>query len=68
MQPDYVQLFTFVGKLVGKALWDQQLINCFFVKAFYKMMLGMPLDQTDVEDYDAELYKSMNWFLENPNV
>lgn len=68
MQPDYVQLFTFVGKLVGKALWDQQLINCFFVKAFYKMMLGMPLDQTDVEDYDAELYKSMNWFLENANV
>jgi len=68
VQPDYVQLFTFVGKLVGKALWDQQLINCFFVKAFYKMMLGMPLDQTDVEDYDAELYKSMNWFLENPNV
>jgi len=56
VQPDYVQLFTFVGKLVGKALWDQQLINCFFVKAFYKMMLGMPLDQTDVEDYDAELY------------
>jgi hypothetical protein len=53
---------------MGKALWDQQLVNCFFVKAFYKMMLSMPLDQTDVEDYDGGLFKSMNWFLENDNV
>ena len=52
VQPNYIELFTFVGRLIGKALWDQNLVDCYFVKAFYKMILEMPLDIEDMEDYD----------------
>jgi hypothetical protein len=41
------------------------LLDCYFVKAFYKIILGLPLNYHDVEDYDNELYKSLKWFLEN---
>ena len=44
---------------------DQQLLECYFVKAFYKLILEMALDQKDLEDYDQELYKSLTWILSN---
>ncbi len=55
-----------MGRIVGKALYEQQLLDCYFVKAFYKMMLGLPLTYHDVEDFDNELYKNLKWCLENP--
>lgn len=58
-------MFKFIGRIVGKALYQQQLLDCYFVKAFYKMILGLPLNYHDVEDFDNELYKSLKWFLEN---
>jgi HECT-domain (ubiquitin-transferase) len=36
------------------------------VKAFYKIMLELPLNYHDVEDFDNELYKNLKWCLENP--
>ena len=61
-------MFTFAGKFVGKALWDFQLLDCYFVKAFYKIILGLPLTYHDLEDYDSSLYKSLNWMIENQGV
>ena len=43
-------------------------MDCYFVKAFYKMILGMPINVNDLEDYDPELYKSLQWILENKDV
>lgn len=65
IQADHLDLFEFIGKFVGKALMDQQLLECYFVKAFYKLILEMALDQKDLEDYDQELYKSLTWILSN---
>jgi hypothetical protein len=33
-------LHRFVGRLVGKALHDGQLIDAYFTRTFYKHMLG----------------------------
>ncbi len=63
VQPNYIEMFTFVGKVFGKALWDFQLMDCYFVKAFYKIILGMTLNYSDLEDYDDSLYKSLNWMI-----
>ena len=65
IQVDHLDLFEFIGKFVGKALVEQQLLECYFVKAFYKLILEMPLDYSDLEDYDQELYKSLTWILQN---
>jgi len=35
------------------------------VKALYKIMLGLPLNYHDVEDFDNELYKNLSWCLNN---
>ena len=58
-------LYRFVGRLIGKALNEGHLLDCFFVRALYKMMLGKPLDLNDVEDFDEAIYKSMKYMLEN---
>jgi E3 ubiquitin-protein ligase HUWE1 len=36
------------------------------VKAFYKIILGMPLTYHDVEDFDNDLYRNLKWCLDNP--
>lgn len=41
------------------------MLDCYFVKAFYKIITGAPLTIEDVEDFDNEVYKSMKWLLDN---
>ena len=66
IDPDYISLFRFVGHIVGKALYEQQLLDSYFVKALYKLLLGLPLNYHDLEEFDNELYKNLKWCLENP--
>ena len=37
---EMIELFKFCGRIIGKALCEGQLLDCYFVKALYKMMLG----------------------------
>lgn len=41
------------------------LILAFFIRPFYKMMLGKPIDIIDMESVDSEYYKSLLWIKEN---
>ena len=40
---NHLDFFKFVGRIIGKALYDGQLIDAFFTRSFYKHMLGDPL-------------------------
>lgn len=40
---NHLDFFKFVGRILGKALYDGQLIDAFFTRSFYKHMLGNPL-------------------------
>ncbi len=60
-----IQLFKFVGRIIGKAVNEGQLLDCYFVRAFYKMMLGETLELSDLQDFDSEIYKSLIYMLEN---
>lgn len=51
--------------MIGKALFDDCLLECYFVKSLYKILLGEPLSFKDVEDYDNKFYNSLNWCLNN---
>ena len=44
------------------------MLDCYFVKSFYKLMLNIPLNLVDLEDFDKALYNSMKYMLENENV
>lgn len=62
---NHLDFFKFVGRLVGKALYDGQLIDAYFTRSFYKHMLGQPLTYEDIEGVDPEYYKNLKWMLEN---
>jgi E3 ubiquitin-protein ligase HUWE1 len=38
--PDHLRYFKFVGRIVGKAIYEGERLDCYFTKSFYKHMLG----------------------------
>lgn len=57
--------FKFVGRVIGKAIYDGRLLDAYFTRSFYKHILGRPVDYKDVEAIDPEYYKSLVWMLDN---
>jgi E3 ubiquitin-protein ligase HUWE1 len=62
---EHLSYFKFVGKVVGKALFDGQLLDVHFTRSFYKHMTGTPLNYLDFEDYDPDYFRTLKWILEN---
>ncbi|ORE21321.1 hypothetical protein BCV71DRAFT_241689 [Rhizopus microsporus] len=65
VNPDHLSYFKFVGRVIGKAIYDGRLLDAYFTRSFYKHILGRPVDYRDVEAIDPEYYKSLVWMLEN---
>ncbi|KAK9866343.1 hypothetical protein WJX84_006185 [Apatococcus fuscideae] len=61
----HLDFFKFVGRIVGKALYDGQFIDAYFTRSFYKHMLMQPLTYQDIEAVDPEYFKNLAWMLEN---
>lgn len=61
----HTDYFKFIGRIIAKAILDEQYIECAFVKALYKIIRGTPLNWHDMEDYDHDYYKNLIWMLEN---
>ena len=57
--------FKFIGRIVGKAIFDRQLINVQFDLAILKALLGQQLTMEDLEIVDPVYAKSLKWILEN---
>ena len=56
---NHLDYFRFVGNVVGRALWDGQLLNAHFTRGFYKQMLGRNVSMRDMEALDHEHYKGL---------
>ncbi|KAJ1976936.1 E3 ubiquitin-protein ligase tom1 [Dimargaris xerosporica] len=65
VNPDHLMYFKFVGRIIGKAIFDGRLLDCYFTRSFYKHMLGRSVDYRDMEAIDPEYYKSLVWMLEH---
>lgn len=37
---EHLNYFKFIGRMIGKALFDGHLLDCYFSKPLYKMMIG----------------------------
>ncbi|OAA54878.1 HECT protein [Cordyceps fumosorosea ARSEF 2679] len=57
--------FKFIGRIIGKALYEGRLLDCFFSRAVYKRILGKSVSVKDMESFDPDYYKSLCWMLEN---
>ncbi|KAJ1421329.1 HECT, E3 ligase catalytic domain [Sesbania bispinosa] len=51
--------------MVGKALFDGQLLDVHFTRSFYKHILGVKVTYHDIEAIDPDYFKNLKWMLEN---
>ena len=63
---NHLDYFKFVGRVIGKAICDEQLMDAHFTRSFYKHMLGIPIDYIDIEAIEPDYYKSLKMILETP--
>ncbi|KAK4801652.1 hypothetical protein SAY86_022139 [Trapa natans] len=64
-QTEHLSYFKFVGRVVGKALFDGQLLDVHFTRSFYKHILGVKVTYHDIEAIDPDYFKNLKWMLEN---
>uniref|UniRef100_A0A8D1FJ97 HECT-type E3 ubiquitin transferase n=1 Tax=Sus scrofa TaxID=9823 RepID=A0A8D1FJ97_PIG len=62
---DHLSYFKFIGRVAGMAVYHGKLLDGFFIRPFYKMMLHKPITLHDMESVDGEYYNSLRWILEN---
>ncbi|GAA96285.1 uncharacterized protein L969DRAFT_606130 [Mixia osmundae IAM 14324] len=62
---DHLAFFKFVGRIIGKAVFDGRLLDAYFTRSLYKQMIGKPVSPSDLESIDPEYYKSLTWMLQN---
>ncbi|XP_068954206.1 E3 ubiquitin-protein ligase NEDD4 isoform X1 [Petaurus breviceps papuanus] len=62
---DHLSYFKFIGRVAGMAVYHGKLLDGFFIRPFYKMMLHKPITLHDMESVDSEYYNSLKWILEN---
>ncbi|QCE00747.1 E3 ubiquitin-protein ligase HUWE1 [Vigna unguiculata] len=63
-QTEHLSYFKFVGRVVGKALFDGQLLDVHFTRSFYKHILGVKVTYHDIEAIDPDYFKNLKWMLE----
>nr|POF11976.1 e3 ubiquitin-protein ligase upl1 [Quercus suber] len=63
-QTEHLSYFKFVGRVVGKALFDGQLLDVHFTRSFYKHILGAKVTYHDIEAIDPDYFKNLKWMLE----
>jgi E3 ubiquitin-protein ligase HUWE1 len=63
---NHLDYFKFVGRVIGKAICDEQLMDAHFTRSFYKHVLGNPVEYNDIEAIEPDYYKSLKQILEMP--
>jgi E3 ubiquitin-protein ligase HUWE1 len=62
---EHLMFFKFIGRIIGKALYEGRVLDCHFSRAVYKRILGKAVSVKDMESLDPDYYKSLIWMLEN---
>ena len=65
VNPEHLMFFKFVGRIIGKALFEGRVLDCHFSRAVYRRILGKSVSLKDMETLDLDYYKSLVWILEN---
>jgi len=56
---EHLRYFHFTGRLLGKAVFDRQIVAGHLVRPLYKHILGWPLTIEDLEQLDADTYANL---------
>lgn len=56
---DHLQYYRFLGRVMGRALLDRQLMAGHMVEYLYKHLLGFPITVADLKSVDEEFYSGL---------
>jgi E3 ubiquitin-protein ligase HUWE1 len=62
---EHLMFFKFIGRIIGKALYEGRVLDCHFSRAVYKRILSKAVSVKDMESLDPDYYKSLVWMLGN---
>jgi E3 ubiquitin-protein ligase HUWE1 len=65
INPEHLMFFKFIGRIIGKALYEGRVLDCHFSRAVYKQIMGKQVNLRDMETLDLEYYKSLEWMIGN---
>ena len=65
---EHLNYFKFIGRIMGKALFDGYMLDAYFTPAFYKHILKIPITYLDMEEEDYEYFNSLKWMLSNSPI
>lgn len=65
IQNDHLSYFKFIGRVAGMAVYHGKLLDAFFIRPFYKMLLQKKITLQDLESVDSEYHNSLKWLMEN---
>lgn len=65
VNPEHLSFFKFIGRIIGKSIYDGCLLDCHFSRAVYKNILDRSVSLKDMETLDLDYFKSLMWMLEN---
>ncbi|CAI5440336.1 unnamed protein product [Caenorhabditis angaria] len=63
--PEHLSYFHFIGRVIGMAIYHGKLLDAFFIRPFYKMMLGKKITLFDMESVDNAYYNSLIYVKDN---
>ena len=63
--PNHLDYFKFVGRVIAKAIYDNKLLECYFTRSFYKHILAKLVKYTDMESEDYTFYKSLAFLIDH---
>merc|ERR1712137_138109 len=66
VNPDHLSFFSFIGRIIGKALFDGHHLAAYFTRSFYKHMLQRKVHPSDMEALDLDYYRNLRWMLDKP--
>ncbi|KAI5180103.1 E3 ubiquitin-protein ligase HUWE1 [Nematocida sp. AWRm80] len=66
INPEHLMYFKFIGRIIGKGVHDEIVLDCYFTRSFYKSILNISTDLSDIELIEPEFHRSLKWILDNP--
>jgi E3 ubiquitin-protein ligase HUWE1 len=63
--PNHLDYFKFVGRVIAKAIYDNKHLECYFTRSFYKHILAKGVKYTDMESEDYAFYKGLEFLIHN---
>uniref|UniRef100_A0A915BKB0 E3 ubiquitin-protein ligase n=1 Tax=Parascaris univalens TaxID=6257 RepID=A0A915BKB0_PARUN len=62
---NHLKWMQLCGRVLGLALVHRCLIDTFFTRAFYKLLLEVPFTISDLQSMDSQFHNSLLWIKEN---